>query len=366
MAQNLTINGVVYAFPETGEENWGDVVTAWAAAVSSGLLQKSGGAFTLTAEVDFGSSFGIKLPYIKDDAATIASAGFLRFPNNRSADGDLAWRNQADANDLWLYVDASDDLIFNQNGTPINISAASSGNVTGPGSAVDEQIAVFDGVTGQFLKDGGSTIADLGDVDGPGSSTDHAAARFDLATGKLLQDSTVIIDDSGNVSGVGTITMSGVSIAAASLATITASAAALEIAAATSLNLSAATHLILGGANLSKAAAPVADALYPNSMLKARAKLTLGGAGAVTVTNGLNVASAAWSTTDLTVTFHTNMADANYMIMSQPLVTSNGGVMNEKTLAVGSFILTTHLSLGGAERNWASGDVVNLLVFGEQ
>lgn len=36
---------------------------------------------------------------------------------------------------------------------------SATGNVTGPGAAVNNDIAVFDGVTGKIIKDGGSTIA---------------------------------------------------------------------------------------------------------------------------------------------------------------------------------------------------------------
>ena len=39
--------------------------------------------------------------------------------------------------------------------------AASAGNVTGPASSVDNRIAVFNGLTGTVIKDGGKTIADL-------------------------------------------------------------------------------------------------------------------------------------------------------------------------------------------------------------
>lgn len=65
MAQNLNINGAIFPFPEDGEDNWGPVVTAWANAVSTGLLQKSGGSFTLTAEVVFGDNFSLKGKYFK-------------------------------------------------------------------------------------------------------------------------------------------------------------------------------------------------------------------------------------------------------------------------------------------------------------
>lgn len=65
MSINLIVNGSNYAFPQDGEENWGDGVTAWAAAVTSGMLQKAGGAFTLLAEVNFGDNFALKGQYFK-------------------------------------------------------------------------------------------------------------------------------------------------------------------------------------------------------------------------------------------------------------------------------------------------------------
>lgn len=82
-----------------------------------------------------------------------------------------------------------------------NLTAAifKSGNsiVTGPASAVDERIAVYDSTTGKLLKDGGSTIADItaavGDVDGPASATDEAVVVFDGTTGKLVKNSAVTI-----------------------------------------------------------------------------------------------------------------------------------------------------------------------------
>lgn len=70
--------------------------------------------------------------------------------------------------------------------------AASAGDVTGPGVAVNNDIAVFDGITGKLLKDGGQTIAQVlsaaGDVDGPAGATANNLAVFDGATGKLIKD----------------------------------------------------------------------------------------------------------------------------------------------------------------------------------
>jgi hypothetical protein len=50
--------------------------------------------------------------------------------------------------------------------------------------------------TGQL----GSQAASSGDVTGPGSSTDNALVRFDGATGKIIQNGVITEDDTGNLS----------------------------------------------------------------------------------------------------------------------------------------------------------------------
>ena len=106
MAVTLTINGTGYSFPQTGEAaGWGDNVTNWASAVTTGMLQKSGGSFALTAEVDFGATYGLKSPYFLSATANSASAGALRLAQ---AD-DITWRNAANSANLAL--DVSSDAI---------------------------------------------------------------------------------------------------------------------------------------------------------------------------------------------------------------------------------------------------------------
>jgi len=109
MSTTLTVNGVGYSFPQTGEDNWGDNVTNWASAVTSGMLQKSGGTFTLTAEVDFGATYGLKSAYLKSRATNPASAGQIRLGNAET----IKWRNAANSGDIALTVSASDVLTFN-------------------------------------------------------------------------------------------------------------------------------------------------------------------------------------------------------------------------------------------------------------
>lgn len=56
------------------------------------------------------------------------------------------------------------------------------------------------------------TISAGGDVSGPASSTDNQLARYDGTTGKTLQTSGIVVDDSGNItSGSWTATDIGVS-----------------------------------------------------------------------------------------------------------------------------------------------------------
>lgn len=109
MTVSLIVNGTTYDYPETGDTNWGPDATDWASAVTSGMLQKAGGLFTLLAEVDFGATYGLKSEYYKSRSSNVASSGVLRLATS----DELSWRNNANDNDLTLGVNASDNLTFN-------------------------------------------------------------------------------------------------------------------------------------------------------------------------------------------------------------------------------------------------------------
>jgi hypothetical protein len=101
---NLTINGVVYPFPDVGTKPWGQKVLNWAVAVTGGMLQKAGGTFSLTADVDFGATYGLKSAYYKSRSATPATTGILRLGNNE----EVKWRSAADAFDAKLMLGTDD------------------------------------------------------------------------------------------------------------------------------------------------------------------------------------------------------------------------------------------------------------------
>lgn len=114
MSVSVNVNGTSYTIPETGDTNWGAQVTAWIQAVSSSTLQKSGGSFILTAEVDFGSSYGVKSLYFKTKTANAAGSGAVRLAN---ADA-ISFRNSTNAGDIDLKPGASDGRL-NYNGVEL-------------------------------------------------------------------------------------------------------------------------------------------------------------------------------------------------------------------------------------------------------
>jgi len=154
----LTINGATYQYPLNNEIDWGSNTTNWASAVTNGMLQKAGGSFPLTAEVDFGGSFGVKTLYYKSQTANPASTGVVRLANNTDA---VVWRNAANNADLALKVNASNLLEFNGATFPatpgtVTSVAASSTDITVGGSPITTSgtltltLATVNGNVGSF------------------------------------------------------------------------------------------------------------------------------------------------------------------------------------------------------------------------
>lgn len=113
MAQNTTLNGVTFSIPEPGDTGWAANLTAFLLAISPAVLQKSGGAFTLTSDIDFGSANGLRSSFFASRNSNPATAGIFRLSNNES----IAWRNALNNANLLLTVDGTNTLMFN--GAPI-------------------------------------------------------------------------------------------------------------------------------------------------------------------------------------------------------------------------------------------------------
>lgn len=108
MSQSVTLNSSSYTIPDVGENDWGQNVTDFLVAIPGAVLQKSGGAFTLTADVDFGANFGLKSIYYKSRSANPATIGTLRLGVSEV----VSWRNNANGANLSLGIDASDLLTY--------------------------------------------------------------------------------------------------------------------------------------------------------------------------------------------------------------------------------------------------------------
>lgn len=110
MATIVTWNGSSFTVPETGEENWGGVtkVDGLLVSLAQNGLQKTGGLFTLSADIDWGSAAGHKAVYYKS-RGTVATAGILRLAKTES----VAWMNNAGSGNNTLATDTSDQLLYN-------------------------------------------------------------------------------------------------------------------------------------------------------------------------------------------------------------------------------------------------------------
>ncbi len=186
MTVDITLNGQVYPYPETGDTGWGSNATAYAVAVAASCLQKSGGSFILTNEVDFGANFGLKSLVYKSHSSNIADTGNVRFGVGDS----IVWRNNANDDNLALAIDASNNLTFN--GIPL---------VTGSGSTfAANRVIVTDsggsltvlpaGTSGQVLTSNGATVASFQNTTGSGTVNSGTAGRVALypSAGSVIDD----------------------------------------------------------------------------------------------------------------------------------------------------------------------------------
>lgn len=120
MATNVIFNGVTYAVPAVGEDAWGQNVSNYLIAIASGALQKTGGTFTLTSELNFGAGFGIKSLYYGSRTASGATAGILRLANTDS----ISWRAAGGPTNLALLPNPGTDGLLQYNSVDlVTISA---------------------------------------------------------------------------------------------------------------------------------------------------------------------------------------------------------------------------------------------------
>lgn len=181
-AVTVTVNGSSYSIPQTNEKGWGNNVTTWIQAISANTIQATGGTFSLTSDLNFGSSFGLISPYFTSSSSNPATAGVLRLANGDA----IEWRNNANGANILLAKNTSDQLTYAGNGILSNLGVllssafpALTGDVTTSAGSLSTTIAKIQGTS-------------VGGVTGTGNVVFSASPQF-----------------SGNV-GVGAAGLSGV------------------------------------------------------------------------------------------------------------------------------------------------------------
>lgn len=152
MSTPVIYNSVTYnvpAFGDTGYAQGAGNLSSYLIALATGSLNRSGGSFILTNDVNFGSTFGLLADYFTSITANPATAGRFRL----AAVDTIDWRNNANSANLALGINGADALTFN--GTALqpagNYITDLTGDVTasGPGS-VPATLATVNGNVGSF------------------------------------------------------------------------------------------------------------------------------------------------------------------------------------------------------------------------
>lgn len=158
MSINVTYNGNVYTIPQSPNVGWGDQLTTYLVALSSGALTKSAGLFTLIADLNLGANYGILSKYFTSITANPSTAGILRL----SVTDSIGFRNNANSNNLLLGINASDLLTFN--GTALqpsgNYITSLTGDVVASGAGAAAAV-IQPGVVTNAMLAGGITYSNL-------------------------------------------------------------------------------------------------------------------------------------------------------------------------------------------------------------
>jgi hypothetical protein len=128
MSIPLTVNEIVYQYPEVGDEDWGQNATQWAAAVSSLVAN------------------------LRSATLPVATTGVFRLGTSDK----VCWRNNANTLDACLFLNAADRLIYDDGIAQKDLGlTGASGNVQHLFPSTDNEITRFDGGIGTVIKTSG-------------------------------------------------------------------------------------------------------------------------------------------------------------------------------------------------------------------
>ena len=153
MPVNVTLNGQSYTLPVQGDPTgWGLLLTPFLVAIPAGVLQKSGGLFTLSAETDFGVSFGLKSLYYKAGDGSPSSPSFT-FSN----DSDTGL-HRATTNDISFVTGGTIQWRISSDGSFFDPSAVNK-ILTGSGSVSSPTYSFYNDSNTGFYNDSPDRIS---------------------------------------------------------------------------------------------------------------------------------------------------------------------------------------------------------------
>src|ERR1035437_1707958 len=105
----ITFHGTVYQIPVQGDLHWAPPLTRYLVALGTYSISSTGGAYTLTGDLNLGNAFGVFAKYFTSGTALPSTVGSIRLANLDTID----WRNFANSGNLPLAVNSSDQLTYN-------------------------------------------------------------------------------------------------------------------------------------------------------------------------------------------------------------------------------------------------------------
>ena len=369
MGLSLTIDGITYTYPQTGEKNWGAQATAWAQAVTNTVA------------------------FLRSPTAPLADSGQIRLGNADS----IEFRNTGDTGNLKLYTDGQNKLFFNDGVTDFDLTSTAAGDVNGPGSSTDNAIARWDSTGGVNLQNSLVTISDTGQLAGltdvlatgtiNGSTGNFSSivsaagltstagvstttlnttgvATFGDGTGTTTTPDLVINKDSGDA----TIRLRmddddtfswdlradnsdtdafKLEFAGVERFKVGAFASGVEIAGSSTVNIAP--------SNIASSITPADNTLYANIIPKAWARVSSAGA----VLDGVNLSCSRPGTGTYNFTLANPLSSSNYAVIATPSGFARTAAGNPSTTSFFS-VLTSDSS------GVAIDTAFNVVVFGEQ
>ena len=196
MSTPVTYVGTQYnvpAYQDTGYAQGSGNLSSYLIALATGSLTRSGGTFTLTADANFGANFGLKSLYYKSRNANVASTGIVRLGSAEI----IAWRDNANANDLELTTNASDQLTYN--GLVIATSTGALVGTTLTLSATSNQMVIGTTNTStiSFTAPAASRVYTVPDAGGAASFILSAGAQT-ITGAKTFADQTLLLQETGS------------------------------------------------------------------------------------------------------------------------------------------------------------------------